>query len=143
MHNNRAESNPTTRSLAAIVADMKSELKEFVDTRVAIFKTELREKVAHWKIAAPLAAVGVVLLGTSYLLITLALVALAAWLIGNTPYRWFLAFALVGVLWAVVGGLALYLAKRHFARHRLMPQKTIEVLKEDKVWLQREARNQL
>ena len=72
---NNAESNHSTRTLADIATEMKQELKEFIETRIAIFKTELGEKLAHWKIAAPLAGVGVVLLSTAYMLITLAVVA--------------------------------------------------------------------
>jgi uncharacterized membrane protein YqjE len=141
--NSRAEINDDEKSLAAIVREMKQELKEFVETRFSMLKSELREKLVHWKIAAPLAGIGVVLLSTAYLLITLGLVALAAVFIGDTPYRWFFAFIAVAALWAVLGGISLYIAKREFELNRLMPQKTMEVLKGDKVWLQQEARNQI
>jgi hypothetical protein len=138
-----AEMNPHERSLAAILGEMKQELKEFVETRIAMVKSEFRDKLVHWKLAAPLAGAGVVLLGTAYLLITLALVALAAVLIGDTPYRWFFALLGVGVLWTVLGGISLYIAKREFELNRLMPQKTMAVLKGDKLWLQNEARSQI
>ena len=141
MHSN-AENNHAGRSIASIAAEMKQELKDFVDTRVAMLKAEFRDKVTHWKIAAPLAGAGVVLVSTAYLLITLSLVALAAVFI-SSQYRWFFAFLIVGILWALLGVAALYIAKREFGLHRLLPQKTIEVLKEDKAWIQREARNQI
>ena len=141
--NSRAEMNPHERSLAAILGEMKQELKEFVETRVAMVKSEFHDKLAHWKVAAPLAGAGVLFLSTAYLLITLALVALAAVFIGETPYRWFFALLAVGALWAVLGGVFLYIAKREFKLSRLMPQKTVEVLKGDKLWLQQEARNQI
>jgi hypothetical protein len=141
--NSRAETNPSERSLAAILGEMKQELNDFVETRVAMVKSEFRDKLAHWKVAAPLAGAGVLLLSTAYLLITLALVALAAVFIGDTPYRWFFALLAVGVLWAVLGGVSLYIAKREFELNRLMPQKTMEVIKGDKLWLQKEARNQI
>jgi hypothetical protein len=135
--------NPHERSLAAILGEMKQELKEFVETRIAMVKSEFRDKLVHWKVAAPLAGAGVVLLGTAYLLITLALVALAAVFIGDTPYRWFFALLGVGVLWTVLSGISLYIAKREFELNRLMPQKTMAVLKGDKLWLQNEARSQI
>jgi uncharacterized membrane protein YqjE len=141
--NSRAEINQHERSLAAILGEMKQELKEFVETRISMLKSEFHEKLAHWKVAAPLGGAGVVLLSTAYLLITLALVALATVFIGDTPYRWFFAFLGVGVLWAVLGAIFLYIAKREFELNRLMPQKTMEVLKGDKLWLQKEARTQI
>ena len=141
--NSRAEISQPEKSLAAILGEMKQEVKEFIETRIAMAKSEFRDKLVHWKVAAPLAGAGLVLLSTAYLLITLALVALAAVFIGDTPYRWFFALLGIGVLWAVLGGICLYIAKREFQLNRLMPQKTMAVLKGDKLWLQNEARNQI
>ncbi len=130
------------KSLGTIVAEMKYELKEFAETRLDMLKTELKEKAAQWKIAGPLAGIGVVLVSTAYLLFTLAAVALVAVLIDNT-FRWVLALIAVGVLWAIVGAMSLYAAKRRIQANRLVPEKTIQVLKADKVWLQEEARHQV
>lgn len=140
---NEVDRNHTARTLADIASEMKRELKEFVETRLELFKSEIREKTANWKTAAPLAVVGLLLLATSYLLFTATIVALAAVLIGNTPYRWVFALLGGGVLWGFLGGIALYIAKREFALKRLVPQRTIAVLKEDKAWLENEARQQI
>jgi len=131
------------RSLAAIVTEMKEELKDFVQTRIEMFRTELQEKLKTLKIAAPLAGLGALLLGTAYLLFTMALVGLVVAFFRDNPYRWFFAFAAVAVLWTLLGGIAAYFAKREFELKGLMPRKTIEVLKEDKLWIQAEAKNQL
>ena len=129
------------RSLAAIVTEMKEELKDFVQTRIEMFRTELQEKLKTLKIAAPLAGVGALLLGTAYLLFTMALVGLVVAFFRDNPYRWFFAFAAVAVLWTLLGGIAAYFAKREFDLKGLMPRKTIEVLKEDRLWIQAEATN--
>jgi len=131
------------RSLAAIITEMKEELKDFVQTRIEMFRTELQEKLKTLKIAAPLAGLGALLLGTAYLLFTMALVGLVVAFFRDNPYRWFFAFAAVAVLWTLLGGIAAYFAKREFELKGLMPRKTIEVLKEDKLWIQAEAKNQL
>ena len=130
------------RSLAAIVAEMKEELKQFVQTRIAMLKQELQEKTARLKIAAPLAAISAVLLATAYLLITLALAAAVAGFFARSPYRWFFGFLIVGILWALLGGVAAYFAKRELELKTLAPRRTIEVLKGDKLWLEREVKNQ-
>jgi len=59
---NRAEYN-NGRTVADVLADMKEELIEFVETRLTMLKTELQDKLQTLKIALPLAVVGVVLLG--------------------------------------------------------------------------------
>ena len=131
------------RSLAAIITEMKEELKDLVQTRIEMFRAELHEKLKTLKIAAPLAGLGALLLGTAYLLFTMALVGLVVAFFRDNPYRWFFAFAAVAVLWTLLGGIAAYFAKREFELKGLMPRKTIEVLKEDKLWIQAEAKNQL
>jgi len=140
--NAHAEMNHSTRSLASIAAELKQETAEFIETRIAMLISEMREKVTHLKLAAPLGALGIVLLATAYLLVTLSLVALAAVFI-KSDYRWFFAFLGAGILWGILGAISVYIAKREFESSKLLPQKTIEVLKGDKVWLQEEARNQV
>ena len=88
---NRAVNNEVNinsgKSAAALFAEMKQELQDFVQTRVTMFKVELQEKVRVVKAAAPLAVIGAVLLLTAYLLLTLALVALVFALLPDNAYR--------------------------------------------------------
>ena len=128
-----------TRNLAAIIAEIKDEIKDFVQTRVEMFKSELRETLDTWKTAVPLAATAALLLATAYLLLTLAVVGLVAVAFWDNPYRWFLAFLIVGVLWSIGGGVLGWLALREFQSKGLFPKKTMEVLKADKIWIQSEA----
>jgi uncharacterized membrane protein YqjE len=130
------------RSLAAIIAEMKEELQEFAQTRSRMFKAEFQEKFTALKIAALLAGVGALLLGTAYLLFTMALVALVTVLFRDNPYGWFFAFSAIAVLWALFGAVAAYLAKREFELKGILPKRTLEVLKGDKLWIQAEAKNQ-
>jgi len=138
--NNRE--NHHARSLADIAVEMKQEIVDFAETRIEMLKSELRDNLSHWKIAAPLTAVTILLFGTAYLLFTGALVVLVAVLIGSTPYTWVLALLIVGALCSMGGILGLWLAKREVHAAHLVPQKTVELLKEDKAWLQQEARMQ-
>jgi hypothetical protein len=131
------------RSLAAIISEMKGELKDFAQTRIEMLKQEMQEKLGRLKIAAPLAAAAVLLLLTAYLLITLALVAAVSAAFASSPFRWFFGFGIVGLVWAIFGGVAGYFAKRELELKTLAPKRTIDVLKGDKVWLQREVKNQV
>ena len=131
------------RSIGATLAEMKIELLDFLDTRIELLKTEVREKLKILKAAAPLGALGALLLGTAYLLFTLALVSLVVVAFQDNPYRWFFAFLIVGFAWAVFGGIAVYFAKRKLETETLLPKRTIEVLKGDKIWIEAEVRNQV
>jgi uncharacterized membrane protein YqjE len=131
------------RSLASTLAEMKIELLDFLDTRIELLKTELQEKGKILKAAAPLGALGALLLATAYLLFTLALVSLVVVAFQDNPYRWFFAFLIVAVAWTMFGGIAVYFAKRELEMNTLLPQRTIEVLKGDKIWIQAEVKNQV
>lgn len=141
---NRAVNNEVNinngKSVAALFAEMKQELQDFVQTRVTMFKVELQEKVRVMKAAAPLAVIGAMLLLTAYLLFTLALVSLVFAFLPDNAYRWCIAFAAIGVLWLILGGIAAYMAKRELEVKGLLPKRTVEVLKEDKMWIQSEVK---
>ena len=131
------------RTLADVVATTKEDATEFVQTRVQLLKIELQQKAGALRVAALLAAVAIVLLGTAYILLTLALAALVAAALADNPYHWVFGFLTIAVLWLLAGGMAAYFAKREFDIRGVLPRRTIEVLKADKLWLQNEARNQL
>jgi uncharacterized membrane protein YqjE len=128
------------RSLAAILTDMKNELQEFAQTRIALLKREIQEKTEALKSALPLAVVGSLLLSTAFLLLSIALAALVATAFPDNPYGWFFGCLAIAILWAIGGAGALYAVKRRLSRQSMVPQKTIEVLSGDKTWIQNEAR---
>ena len=138
MNENRYAENHT-KNLAAIIAELKDEIKDFVQTRVEMFKSEVRETLDAWKTAIPLAATAVVLLATAYLLLTIAVVAVVAVAFWSSPYHWFFAFLVVGAVWLIGGGILGWMALREFQSKGLFPKKTMDVLKADKIWIQSEA----
>ena len=131
------------RSIGSVVAEIKDELIDFIQTRVRMFKSELQETVATFRRIVPMAAIAIILLTTGYVLLTLAVVSLVAVDIWNNPYHWFFAFLIVGVLWRIAGALTGFLAWNRFRTRGTFPNKTIGVLKADKVWFERQARSQL
>jgi len=127
-------------SLTGLAAEIRDEIKEVVTTRVEIFRSEFRESVGAFKAGVPLALVAAVMLGTAYLLLSLALVAVVVVTFADNPYRWFFALLIVGSVWILIGGMAAYFAVRGFREHGLFPKKTAEVLRADKAWLEKELR---
>jgi uncharacterized membrane protein YqjE len=129
------------RSLADILAEIKSEFQAFVQTRIELLRAEMREKARVIKAAVPLAAIGVMFLGVAFVLFSLALVGLVVAAFGGSPYRWFFAFLIISVLWLIFGAVAALVAKQQLSAKSIVPRKTIQVLNNDKAWLQREAKN--
>jgi uncharacterized membrane protein YqjE len=130
------------QSVGAVLYELKDEASQFVQTRVSLLKSELSDKLPNLKAAAIFAVAGALLAVTAYLLLTAALVTLIAALIKNTEFRWVIALAGVGVVWAILGGATLFMARSEFAQKGILPKRTLAVLKGDKIWLQREVKNQ-
>jgi uncharacterized membrane protein YqjE len=131
------------RSLGSIVTEIREELKEFLNTRVQMIQSEFHETLTAAKVGLPLAVAALALVGTGYLLLTLAVVVLVASAFAANPYAWFLAFVIVGVLWTAMGGAAAFFAYNEFRAKGRFPKRSVEVLKADRVWLQTEASNRL
>jgi uncharacterized membrane protein YqjE len=122
------------------VSELKDDIKRFAHTRIELLQQELHQKARVVKAAAPLVVLFVLLLSTAYLLLTLALVSLLATWFEPNPYRWFLSLVIVGVVWAILGGIAGVLAWHRLSKDGLLPRKTIDVLKTDKTWLEDEVK---
>lgn len=128
------------RSLGEIVAEIKSEFKTFVVTRVDMLKEELRENAKSLKIAAPMFGMAVAFLTVSCLFFGVCLVALVEVAFIGNPYGWFFAFLIIAFLFAVVGGITAYVAMGTLRDRNLYPKKTLKVLHDDKVWWDSEVR---
>jgi len=136
-HEVRARSNG--RNLTNIVAELREEVKSFIDTRVRIMRAELHETIAALKLGVPLGLISLVLFGIASLLLTAAAVVLVASAFAGNPYASFFALIIVGVVWTILGAIAAVFAINQFKGK--FPKRTVEVLKADKVWLQAEARS--
>jgi uncharacterized membrane protein YqjE len=129
------------RSLAHIVAEIRDEVKEFVRTRVEMFRSELREAKSTLKVAIPFGATALVLIATAYALFTLAAVAAVAVAFQGNPYQWAISLLIVAVVWSIFGGICAMLALNELRRKGVFPKRTVETLRADKLWFESEVRN--
>ncbi|HVO63399.1 MAG TPA: phage holin family protein [Terriglobales bacterium] len=125
------------RSLGEVISEIKEEVKEFFQTRVSMFVAEMREKVNNSKTGAIYAGIALALGWVGFIMLSLALAALVAVAFWGSPYAWFFGFLIVGFLWTSLAAMLVLAAVRQF--RDLVPKRTIQVLKEDKIWLQHEA----
>ncbi len=133
--------NGNARTVTAVLVELKQEIHEFVQTRLQLFVTELRGKIQEGKSAAMVATAGLLLLWTAWLLVNLAIAGLIAVAFWGSPFAWPIAFGILGAFWLIVGlGFSVAVIGQF---RRLIPEKTLGVLKQDKIWLEREARHQV
>jgi uncharacterized membrane protein YqjE len=117
------------KSLGELFGDLSSEFTGLVKTQVELAKVEVRSEVK--KASRPAAMFGgAVLAGyMSLILLSFAL----AWALENVMDAG-LAFLITGVLYAIVAGV-LYMRARERAREvNMIPEQTVESVKEDVQW---------
>jgi hypothetical protein len=115
-------------TLGELFSEMTSELSTLFRKEVELAKTEGREEAKRAGVAAGwFAGVGVAAL----LALTMLSFALA-WLLDDVMPR-SLAFALVGVLWAIDAAVMLSAAKKKARRIEPLPE-TTQTIKEDIQW---------
>jgi uncharacterized membrane protein YqjE len=137
----RTRVNGHDRSLGDIIAEIKEEVKDFVNTRVQMVKAELQETMDAVKTALPLTLLALGLFLVGFLLFTMAAVVLVAYAFAGSALAWFYAAIIVGFLWFALGGACAFFAYNAFRSRSKFPQRTVQVLKADKAWLQTEARS--
>jgi hypothetical protein len=108
-----------------------------------MLQAEMKEKMATLKASAPMLVVGALVAITAFWVLTAALIALLYVAFAGSAYATFWACLVVGVVFAVIGSGALWFGYQNIRREGLLPERTIKVLKEDKIWFQNEARTHL
>jgi uncharacterized membrane protein YqjE len=129
------------RTIGDIISELKTELQEFVATRLEMLRSEMGEKLRTLKMAAPAMLVGLLLLITAWFVFTGFLVCMIAQAFAPRPWAYALSFLVVAALYAVIGGTAAYVGWRQLRTTGMRPERTIHVLKQDRVWLQREVKS--
>lgn len=128
------------KSFGALLAEAKQELKEFVATRVGILKAEINEKVRTWKYVVPLLGLAAALLLAAWMTLTFALIALLHAMFLPSSYSWLWAALIIGGAYLLLGVAVGWFAYGEIKSMGLRPNRTIEVLKQDQIWLQNEVR---
>jgi uncharacterized membrane protein YqjE len=131
----------TEKSLGAVLIETKEEIKEFIETRLQILRSEITEKLRIWKYSIPLLllAAGVLLIG--WMVLTFAIVAvIRAWFLPS-EYAWFWAGLIVAAIYLIAGGAVGWFAYSELADTGVAPKRTLKVLKQDQVWVQNETRS--
>ncbi len=131
-----------TKSLPELVNDLETEFKEFAATRVAMLRSEMSDKLSSLKAALPALVTGLVLLWTCWLLFTALLVTAIATAFAS-PWGWVYAFLIVAGGYLLLGLMLAVGAWSKLKETKLIPARTLRVLKQDELWLETEARIQI
>ena len=135
-----SDSPPPASSIATLLRDLRDETTTLLRQEVELAKTEISDKASHMMSNAIQIAIGgfvayagaiLLLFGLSDLVATVMIRAgldadMAVWL----------ARAITGAVVVLIGWLMLAKAKKALSAESLVPERTVESLKDNKQWAQ-------
>jgi hypothetical protein len=117
------------RSVAALLADLASETGMLVRQEIALFKAELREKLARLGQGVGAVAAGGLVAFSGWLV----LLAAAVLGLSNVVAPW-LAALIVGVVVLALGAGLFFFGKSRLDADALVPRRTLNSLRRDGAW---------
>ena len=139
MSTNYETNTADPRSFVDLVRELRDESVTLVREEVALAKTEMGEKVSLVSRNAIMLVVGgaIAHLGLIFLLLAAADGLHAALIAADLPFHgdW-LAPLIVGLVVGAIGLVMVMKAKSTLANTTVVPEKTVQTLKDDKQWIQ-------
>jgi hypothetical protein len=135
------DSTTTTRTrdgntLLGLISGLREDVRDLFHEEVQLAKTEVAEKVSHFGRNSVYLAIGGAVLYLSVIFLLLALGFVASFALEaaglSTGMSLFLGFLAVAVVAGIVGGILVAKSLKAMKKESLVPQKTIETLKEIK-----------
>ena len=125
-------------SLPSLFARLTDELTQLFDAKLELLKAELQQQVGAYAVAAVPLLIGIVIATVGFALLNVAIAFLISLLFDATHWspaaRYGLGFVITAMLYLVIGGMIIVMAKRRFAKERVVPKTTAE-FKRDKQFL--------
>lgn len=131
------------KSIGQVVGELKSDLRDFVTTRLQMLTQEMNDKLKVWKVAIPILVVAALIGGIALLTLTFAMVAFLAGVFQPSAYAWCYGALIVTACYFVAAFGLFYMGKRELTQTGIAPLRTMRVLKQDQIWIQNEARSQV
>jgi uncharacterized membrane protein YqjE len=130
----------TEKSLGTVLTETKEEMKDFIETRLQLLRSEISEKLRTWKYSVPLLLLAAGLLLIGWLTLTFTFIALIRAAFLPSPYAWVWASLIVAGVYLISGLVTGWFAYSELVAVGVAPTRTLQVLKQDQVWMQNEAR---
>lgn len=123
-------------TLAQLVSELVSDARQLLRQELALAKYEIHEEVRKTKVALVSLGVGIAIAAIGGLLLIVMLVHL---LNALTELPLWACYGIVGGVCAIVGIALLYRGKQQISQIDMVPQQTVETMKENVRWIKEKA----
>lgn len=129
-------------SLPSLFGRLGEDVLQLFDSQLALFKVEIKEEANAFARNATMVGLGAMISIIGFGLFNVAVAFGVSTLFSQAnfsqPASYALGFVVTGAFYIVVGALVLIAIKNRFAKQDLVPQRTVEELRKDKIWLKNE-----
>jgi uncharacterized membrane protein YqjE len=129
-------------SLPSLVTRLGDDVMQLFDAKLSLLKVEIKEEAQNYARGGMMIALGGVIAAIGFALLNVALALGISTLLANAdlsqPAKYAIGFVSAGFLYLVVGWVIISVMKNRLAKQSLVPDKTVEELRKDKLWLKKE-----
>jgi len=120
-------------SVTQLVSGIIHDVQKLIQQQLALLRYELQDELAKTKRASVALLAGSVVALVGGILLCLMLIHLLAWAAPELPL--WVCYGIVGVPIAALGGALLFVGIRQFQSWHLLPEQSLQALKENMQWL--------
>jgi uncharacterized membrane protein YqjE len=128
------------QELPALFGRLSDGVMTLLDTKLSLLKVEIKEDAEAYISGGAKIGIGAVIAGVGFALLNVAIALLVASLLPEAwgqPVRYTAGFAIVGLLYLLIGGIIIITVKNALAKRQLVPSRSVNELKRDKEWIQK------
>jgi len=136
------QKNGEGESLPTLLSRLGDNVMQLVESQLTLLKVELKEEARAYVTGGVLIAIGGLIALIGFTLANVAVAFGVSTLFANTtlsaPAQFALGFVITGVFYLIVGGLIVWAMKHRLQKVELVPDRFVEELRKDKLWLKNE-----
>jgi uncharacterized membrane protein YqjE len=139
---NTSDTARSDESLPSLFGRLGDDVMQLFDTKMSLLKVEIKEEANEYARDGIMIGVGGIVAAIGFALLNVALAFGISTLFANAdlspPAKYAIGFLSAGALYVVVGGVIITMIKSRLAKHSPVPDRTVEELRKDKLWLKNE-----
>ena len=134
--------NSDNESLPTLFSRLGDDVMQLFDTKMSLLKVEIKEEANAYARSGLMIAVGGIIAAIGFALLNVALAFGISTLFADSalsqPAKYAIGFVTAGVLYLIIGTIIVSTMKNRLAKQHLVPDRTVEELRKDKLWLKNE-----
>jgi uncharacterized membrane protein YqjE len=133
---------PGPSDLPSLLERLAEDLANLLDQKLTLLKVEIKEEIDAYVRGGIIILAGGIVAAIGFALTNIALAFAISTFFANTNLsqggKYALGFVVTGILYLIIGSLAILIVKNRLAKQGIIPRRTVKELERDKEWLQKE-----